>query len=221
MLLAWAVVLAAHFLYQIFFSGWGRATDVGASLYYSGVLALLSAVTMVPLLTWGFGQLHLPAWAYPLATTATALLVLGGLLRSFSGPALGLFSLSFSLLGGGIGLLFGVAYLGLTGYGLAPSRPALALAAVLAGLALGRTALLAVAPVWSYQHLDFDARQELTFRAICALGTGEPLQRLNERLPGFVPPDLPPTGTLTCEEPGLNYELRFTDGRLTGMSAGR
>ena len=221
MLLAWAAVLATHFLAQIFFSGWGRATDVSASLFYSGVLALLSAVTVVPLLTWGFGRLQLPVWAYPLATAAAALLVLGGLLRLFSGPALGLFSLPFGLLGGGIGLLFGLVYLRLTGHGLAPGRPALALVAALAGLALGRAALLAVAPVWSYQHLGQDARQELAFRAISALGTGQPVQRLNERLPGFVPPNLPPNGTLTANTPGLQYELRFSDGLVTGMWVSR
>ena len=221
MLVAWAVGIGYHFIHQIYFSGWGYATDVSAVLFWSGLFVLVSVVTFVPLATWLFRLLKLPSWAYPFVTAATAIVAIYILLLPFSGPGLGLFSLNFGAVAIIIGLLFGVLYLKFAGAGFRPARPAGILASLSIALLVLRASLVTWAPIWSYQHLDAGARRELTQKAMSGIELGDPVWKLNELLPGFISPAEILSGRISGQQAGLEYDIKSVDGKVISASVSR
>ena len=221
MLVAWAFGIGYHFIHQIYFSGWGYATDVSAVLFWSGLFVLISVVTFVPVATWLFRLLKLPSWAYPFVTAATAIVAIYILLLPFSGPSLGLFSLNFGAIAIIIGLLFGVLYLKFAGAGFRPARPAGIFATLSIALLVLRASLMTWAPIWSYQHLDAGVRRELTHKTLFDIKRGDPIWKLNKLLPGFISPAEILSGRISGQQAGLEYNIESIDGKVTSFSISR
>lgn len=221
MLVAWASGIGYHFIHQIYFSGWGYATDVSAVLFWSGLFVLVSAVTFVPLATWLFRLLKLPNWAYPFVTAATAIVAIYVLLLPFSGPSLRLFSLNFGAVAVIIGLLFGILYLKFANARFRPAWPAGIVASLCIALLVLRASLMTWAPIWSYQHLDAGARRELISKALFNIKLGDPVWKLNELLPGFISPDEVLSGRILGQQAGLQYDIQSVDGKVISSSVSR